>query len=248
MKLSFLTSCMNRLDHLNHTYFTNIKNSLPSDKNIDVEFVLLNYNSKDNLEQWVCANKKEFEKIVDFKYIKTTKPRFFEMSKTKNILGKYATGDLLCWLDADNYISSGFTDFIVDEFKQTIDIVLNVTWTHETSGMCGRVVCSKHNFNLINGYDERMIGWGYEDLDFVMRLQKLGLKKKEIPKKYINCIKHTTETRFENYDPKFVKKLNSTHQHSQMGYLSNYLNFTRSQENIKKNKIKVNCNTTWGIL
>ena len=114
--------------------------------------------------------------------------------------------------------------------------------------MCGRVSCSKHNFMKINGYDETMKGWGYEDLDFVNRLQKVGILKKEIPLKYMDCIVHSNEIRFENYNKKFVTKLTQSHSHFEMRYESNYRNFRISQQNIKENKIKANVNKDWGIL
>ena len=75
MKISFLTCSMNRLHHLKKTYLHNIINSL-STSSLDVEFILLNYNSKDKIDDWVFANKKEFEKNVEFRYIKTIKPKF----------------------------------------------------------------------------------------------------------------------------------------------------------------------------
>ena len=170
------------------------------------------------------------------------------MSVTKNILGKFATGEFLCWLDADNFIKTGFTDFLFKSFDYDKNIVLNVEWSPETTGMCGRVSCSKHNFMKINGYDETMKGWGYEDLDFVNRLQKVGIFKKEIPLKYMDCIVHSNEIRFENYNKKFVTKLTQSHSHFEMRYESNYRNFRISQQNIKENKIKANVNKDWGIL
>ena len=52
MKLSFLTSSMNRLHHIKQTYIKNIENSLPI-QGCDVEFILLDYNSSDGLSGWV---------------------------------------------------------------------------------------------------------------------------------------------------------------------------------------------------
>ncbi|MFQ3573323.1 MAG: glycosyltransferase family 2 protein [Thermodesulfovibrionales bacterium] len=37
------------------------------------------------------------------------------------------------------------------------------------------------DFFAVNGFDERFIGWGYEDSEFVSRLFKYGLKRKEHP-------------------------------------------------------------------
>lgn len=249
MKLSFLTSCMNRLHHLDLTYLANIRNSIVLEySKIDVEFVLLNYNSKDKIDDWVFANKKEFEKNVEFKYIKTTKPKFFDMSVVKNILGKNATGTHLCWLDADNLTETGFVDFVYSNFKLHPNCILNVPYSDDTKGLGGRIVCSKRHFLKVNGYDESFVGWGYEEIDFVNRLCKTGCKKISIPKKYLGKLDHSEDERVSNYDPKFVGKINPTHKNSHMKYKSNLSNFMRSTSNIKKNKLIANESIPWGVL
>ena len=42
-----------------------------------------------DLSKWVNENLSDCK--IEFKYIETTKPKYFHMSKTKNILGKHAT-------------------------------------------------------------------------------------------------------------------------------------------------------------
>jgi predicted glycosyltransferase involved in capsule biosynthesis len=37
----------------------------------------------------------------------------------------------------------------------------------------------KHDFMLVNGFDELFDGWGYEDSDLVVRLIHAGIKRKE---------------------------------------------------------------------
>ncbi len=240
---------MDRLHHLDITYFKNIKNTLPQiDIKVDVEFVLLNYNSKDNIDGWVSANEKEFKKNIEFKYIKTTKPKFFNMSVVKNILGKNATGSHLCWLDADNYTENGFVDFVYDTFRMNPNCILNVPYSDNTKGLGGRIVCSKLDFLKVNGYDESFVGWGYEEIDFVNRLCKTGCKKISIPNEYLGKLDHGEDERVSNYDPRFVGKINPTHKNSHMKYKSNLSNFMKSSSNIKKNKFIANEGVPWGVL
>ena len=88
----------------------------------------------------------------------------------------------LCWLDADNLTENGFVDFVYSNFKLHPNCILNVPYSDDTEGFGGRIVCSKHHFLKVNGYDESFVGWGYEEIDFVNRLCKTGCKKISIPK------------------------------------------------------------------
>jgi len=243
MKISFLTSCMNRTHHLKQTYLKNIENSITN--KCEVEFVLLNYNSTDDLDDFV---KNELRDVnVELKYIKTNKPKYFNMSHAKNTLGKSSSGNLLCWLDADNRTQKGFIEFVLNEFSENENSVLRVEYSSETAGMCGRVVCSKQNFNMVRGYNEKFKGWGYEEIDFCERLKKLRCKLKNIPLKFLGKIEHTEHERMCNYSEHEKLEIQNT-KFSSMKYQSNYNNFVTSLENIKNKKYIANLTNSWGDL
>lgn len=245
MKLSFLTSSMNRLHHLKQTYLKNIESSL-STNGCKVEFVLLNYNSTDGIDRWVKTELKSLP--VEFKYLKTTKPTYFHMSKTKNILGKNATGNILCWLDADNITHTGFVQYVVEAYTNNLKTVLKVDWSKSNAGTCGRIVCRKEDFLKIGGYDEQMTGWGYEEIDFWKRLEKTGANVRGIPNRYLDKIMHDNVERFSNYDPGLVRKLPSDHPFFEMGNSTNYENFRLCEENLAKRTFVANSNSSWGEL
>lgn len=244
MKISYLTSCKNRTHHLKKTYIHNIKHLLNDD--VETEFVLLNYNSQDDLDEWKKSKLNSLH--INLKYLVTRKPRYFNMSHAKNILGKCATGDVLCWVDADNFCNKGFSEFIYQQFTQNINSLMKVSWSEKTSGMGGRIVCSKKNFMKIRGYNESFTGWGYEEVDFCERLQRFNIETQEIPFEFLGKINHTDTERFANYESKNVVALKNDDKYSAMRYESNYKNFMQSKQNIKNHKLVANLKPNWGEL
>lgn len=202
MKISFCTTCMDRLYHLEQTYLKNIKNTFDH----DVEFILLNYNSKDNLDDWVVENlSDDIEKKI-VKYYKTTDPVYFVASHAKNIAYKMATGDLICNLDADNFILKGFCDFVLDEFQKNKNIIL-VSDSKDINGhqgCCGKIICKKEDFYNVNGYDENIyLGWGMDDTNFQARCRLYNnLEMVAIDKKWSSCIRHSNIVRTKNFQLK----------------------------------------------
>lgn len=202
MKVSFCTTCMDRLCHLKQVYLKSLENTL----NCDVEFILLNYNSKDDLDEWVVDNLSNYIEKRIVKYYKTTEPIYFVASHAKNIACKLATGDLICNLDADNLILDGFYDFVVNEFKNNSKIILtsdslDINGHH---GCCGKIVCKKEDFYSVNGYDENIyLGWGMDDTNFQARCRLHNdLELKSIDKKWSHCIKHSNIMRTKNFQLK----------------------------------------------
>ena len=202
MKVSFCTTCMDRLCHLQQVYLKSIENTL----GCDVEFILLNYNSKDNLDEWVVENLSEYIEKRIVKYYKTVEPSYFVASHAKNIACKLAAGDLICNLDADNLVLPGFYEFVISEFKQNPNIILtsdsmDVNGHH---GCCGKIICKKEDFHSVNGYDENIyLGWGMDDTNFQVRCRMQNdLEIKNVDKKWSFCIKHSNVMRTKNFQLK----------------------------------------------
>ena len=59
------------------------------------------------------------------------------------------------------------------------DRIKSIYATHENPG--GFQFIARNAFDEIGGYDERMLYWGFEDLDFPERLQKIGYKQVWLP-------------------------------------------------------------------
>lgn len=189
-KISFCITSMDRLPHLQKTLIKNIENNISYP---NIEFVLLDYNSKDGLEQWVKNNCQKYLEKNILKYHRVDWPTKFHMSNAKNISHQLATGEILCNLDADNFTNKSFAFFINFEFNKNYNIIGFSRGLY--SGFGGRIFLSKNNFAKLAGYDENFIGWGFEDLDFKSRALDLGLSSVKIPNFFLECIKHENELR-----------------------------------------------------
>lgn len=193
-KISFCITCMNRLHHLQKTLKQNIEdNYQPS----DVEFVLLDYNSSDGLDNWIYAEMQEYINMGILIYYKTFQPSQYDRSHSRNIVFKLSKGDILCNLDADNYLGKGFANEMIENFSRE----RNIFYTSDLSfsDIFGRVVVSREDFHAIRGYNESFIGYGHEDVDLFNRLINNGLTQNHFNNPtFYNVIKHSKKERIEN--------------------------------------------------
>ena len=193
-KISFCITCMNRLHHLQETLKKNIEDNYLPD---DVEFVLLDYNSKDGLEQWVQQNMQFYIDIGILSYYKTTEPQYYLRSHSRNMVFRLASGNILCNLDADNFLGKGFAVEMIKEFEQK----RNIFYTSDlsSSDAYGRVCVLKNDFLSIRGYDEKLVGYGHEDRNLFLRLEKHQLKHLYYyNQEFNNAIKHSKLERINN--------------------------------------------------
>ena len=199
LKVSFCIVCMDRLSHLKHTLPRSIREN--QDFHPYVEFVLLDYNSKDGLEEWVKESLGEHLDSGILTYLRTSEPIHFHRSHSRNVALKNATGDILCNLDADNFAGPGFARYLSDRFAAEDNIFLVPNRFEATSkdGYFGKLCVRKEDFMQVRGYDETLSGWGYEDVDIFYRLKQLGLSERHISDTaYLDFIDHDHHERVKN--------------------------------------------------
>lgn len=219
-KISFCTVCMNRLHHLKITLPQNIKDNIEYE---NIEFVILNYNSTDGLDQWIKSEMKDFLDKGILKYYYSKEPENFHMSHSKNVAAKLSTGDIICNIDADNFTGIGFAEYVNISFINNKNIYLGVD--KNTRRDCyGRISVKRNDFFSIKGYDEKMNGYGFDDYDLCNRLQLLGRKAFFITNnKFLQALPHSDEERTVNeYNSKeiefmYIKFIN--HSLSELLYL-----------------------------
>jgi len=166
---------MDRLYNLKETLPVNIRDNQDYS---NLEFVILDYNSKDGLEDWMKRKmSKEIErgKVV---YYRTTEPKYFSMGHSRNIAFKVATGDIVNNLDADNYtvgkepVEECWASYINKQANQQDSKVM---FAKSVQVMHGRIGFYKKDFiELLGGYNEDLLGYGKDDEDLSKRAFALG--------------------------------------------------------------------------
>lgn len=202
-RISFCTTCMNRLHHLKQTLTRNI---LDNEDYENLEFVLIDYHSSDGLMEYVQSNLLPYIAKGRLVYYRTTDPQHYNMSHSRNMAFKLATGDIVCNIDADNYTGKSFAHYVNSVFQENTQIFLS---THRNrwvkNDALGRICVKREHFMAVGGYDERMKHYGFDDYDFANRLSLLGVKQRTIePLRFLKAIEHSNAERMENVPEKNV--------------------------------------------
>lgn len=199
-KISLCVVCMNRSWQLKYTLQRNIADSKSYP---NLEFVLLNYNSQDDMDEWVKSNMQTFIDNGRLVYYRTDQPKVFNHSHAKNLAFKLASGDILCSINADHFTGEGFAEFVNTQFIDNEDVVITPIVSRTSQQECvakdvlGKVCVSRNAFLSVKGFDERMLSYGFEDLDFVNRLEMIGIKRQRLEKaSFLQYISHEDIERF----------------------------------------------------
>jgi hypothetical protein len=219
-KIALCTTCKGRLDHIKRTLPQNILDNADYE---NLTFVVLNYNSPDQLTSYLkeaFPNEISSGRVVVYHYSGVGK---FHMAHAKNLahrLGVREQADILVNLDADNYTGPGFASYIAREYAASDpaaepmrDLLLWSEWVRPEEqqvvgergivgarGISGRIVVSSHSFLKVGGYDEaKYPHWGPDDLDFHIRVRRLGVETRKIERRYLSAIRHTEKMRFREY-------------------------------------------------
>ncbi len=231
--ISFCTNCMNRLFHLKHTIEENIQNN---EDYSEVEFVLVNYNSKDGMHEWVRKHLMKYIESGILNYYYTKEPQYFHMSKAKNLAHKLAKNEIVCNLDGDNFTGKDFAFYINYLFNQHgMDNIFHFKkdpyW-----GCEGRIVLSKDNFNKLGGYDESFHPAGHQDHDLIFRGKEIGLEYKKVEiENFLRYLSNSTEEKSTGLAEKKVDY-----------YRLRDENIERSNKNLAEGKFVANEKNGWG--
>lgn len=170
-KISLCTTSMNRLKDVKRTIPKNIKDN--SDYS-NIEFVLLDYNSKDGLGDWVKSEMMEYIEKGTLVYYRTEEPEYYDMSHSRNIAFKLATGDIINSIDADAYTNEGFVTFVNQLANEQ---PRKAIFAKSRQLLRGRLGFYKDEFTkLLGGYNEQLKGYGNDDSDLLNRAWGLDFR------------------------------------------------------------------------
>ena len=196
-RISFCITCMNRLFQLKKTVFKNLRDN---EKYPNCEFIILNYNSRDGLHEWVIKNLEQEIELGIVKYYYTQDANGWHAARAKNIAHFLSTGDIVCNLDGDNYTGKDFAFYINYLFQTNPeeDLLLNFR-KDKYYGTYGRICLRKQTFANLGGYDEDLHAIGGEDTDLVERAIAYNLRYQSIEiGNFLKYIENTNNERVKN--------------------------------------------------
>jgi glycosyltransferase involved in cell wall biosynthesis len=222
----------------------NLKETLPFNLKLEqgypfLEFVVLDYNSKDGLGEWIKNNMMEHIESGRVSYYRTEEPEYFSMAHSRNIAFKVARGDIVSNLDADNYITKDITNPPEESLSYFINRMANeanskkVIFAKGKRGMHGRIGFYKDKFiEELGGYDEGLLGYGHDDHDLVKRAWALGYSMYWWGGQYYSRIRTSGTEKNANMQRKWKETERE--------------NIKMSAQNILDGKLKANLNKEWG--
>jgi hypothetical protein len=217
--ISYCTTCRERLHHLQQT----LPHNLAKHNRADVEFIVLDYNSEDGLSTWISDTFQSEIASGQLKCLRTTEPQCFHMAHAKNVVHRAASNDVVCNLDADNYVTAEFTAYLLNLFEQSESVIAS---GFGETGFFGRVALTKRWFERLGGYDENFHGWGYDDEDLIARAQAMGLTVHQLPPQFETVIAHPRADGWNESRERHVQQ---------------------SRDNIAKGILTANSGRKWGV-
>jgi len=167
--LSFCTTCCNRTDSLKRVFDENRR---LIDDATDVEWVIVNFSSTDDLDDFMEAKlPSSSNRII---YARDLVAKQWHMSVAKNLAHRLGRGRVIVNLDCDNVIGSAI-ETVRRAFQLGVQ-VLHMWSGRYGDGTCGRIAIAAHEFVSLGGYDEAFYPMGYDDLDLLRRARARGLR------------------------------------------------------------------------
>src|SRR5438045_8134229 len=116
MPISYCVTCYKRLFHLRSTLPVNIKR-----KHFDDEIVVLDYGDTEELAEWIVS----MEPLIRSGHLvyARTEAASWHMAHAKNVAHQLASKEIVCNLDADNFISEGMSAWLNRKFELYSEII-----------------------------------------------------------------------------------------------------------------------------
>lgn len=223
--ITFATACKGRLMHLRETLMHNMAG------NPGAKFLVLDYDSRDGLEQWVRTTLSNLIDLGKVKFCKVMeKQDHFKMSHARNVEFLMSDTDFTVNCDADCFLRPG----IVDDIEVKVSSHRKKVVTHR-SFLEGFLGTYRETFLQVKGYDEAFENWGYEDYDMYSRLRMAGCEKVSFDKgKDTWNIKHGNDLRVQNMVEKDIGRGQAE-------------NLDRRRENAALCRMAPNSGKRWGV-
>lgn len=116
-----------------------------------------------------------------------TDQKLWHLTKAYNVAVQLACGEQILKLDADYVLDKEF----LTRHKLRHGMFYSGQSVKSKNHCQGLILFWKKDFILCNGYNERLVVWGYDDTDLSDRLKKLGLTSEIIDFHFISHLDHS---------------------------------------------------------
>jgi glycosyltransferase involved in cell wall biosynthesis len=156
------------------------------------EVIVVDYSCPDKVGDWVEAH------FPSVRLVRVEDDPGFCLARARNLGAGAATGDLVCFVDADVKINIEWIDWIRARADGNTFFTVAVDGQPSSAELVGTFVCPAGLFRKAGGYDEAFRGWGGEDSDIYARLRSLGARQQQYPSSFLQPIQHqdSDRTRF----------------------------------------------------
>ncbi|WP_421852918.1 glycosyltransferase family 2 protein [Oricola sp.] len=180
-KISFITTCKGRLEHL--------KETLPRLVSFEgFEVVVVDFDCPQGTRDFVR------ETYPQVTVVEVDNEPVFNASKARNRGAEAATADRLFFVDADIVLAPGVLEMVE---KVPTDHFGEFLFRNDVRGTC---VVPRQAYDDVGGYDEVMQGYCGEDVDLYHRFELLGYNRHKLPDDGIErVIEHSDLDRITNY-------------------------------------------------
>jgi predicted glycosyltransferase involved in capsule biosynthesis len=169
------------------------------------EIIVLDYGSK----QKIALIDKYRNNIIKLYRIEA---KYWHLSKAYNIAIQLISNNIFLKLDADYCLSSDFVKHHIKLLNQN-NFIRGVSLRDKpprplrVGPITGFCMMYYTNFLLANGYNERIINYGYDDWDFYNRLNNLNIKAIKVDVNRIYHLPHDNKLRTINQKNQISKDI-----------------------------------------
>ena len=186
-KITVLTTCKDRESNLNKMR-----------KNI----TKLNHISEHIIIDWSSSELISIENEINTRIISKSNEEFYWASRAYNFGVNYVNTDYVLKLDAETLID--YKKFNEIDYL-SYDLIILYKQRYDP----GNFLISKHLFEKVNGFNEFLFGWGWEDHDLINRLKMVVHKSKILETdNLIDKIEHKDSDRVQIGNFKLESKYN----------------------------------------
>lgn len=203
-RISICTVCMGRCHDLRRTLIRNLEDNCDYS---NLEFVVLNYNSNDELHDFMSSDLiAPYLHTKRVRYLITRRPQFYSTSHSRNLAFKNSTGEIVTNVDADNFTGPSFASYVnrLANVCSEKALFTRGKWRNH-----GRIGMFRSDFEHLGGYDEDLDGYGWEDYSLMGRAMSAGFtlmwwlragqdfsQRVLTPKDYVAVNMQTTDWRY----------------------------------------------------